>query len=141
MERRDGSAWWRTWWGRIGSTRAGFLPQQMAFLLNNILMFGINTSLGHIFTKLYPKEITCTSSTVSTSCPAKGYLGIFCTSLGWVDIATDITWSFMVIPWILHDSFHTGSEHRLYGHLLHVLHGLLMYVDISVDCLLLHKQV
>ena len=93
-------------------------------------MFGINTSLGHIFTKLYPKEITCTSSTVSTPGPAKGYLCILCTSLGWVDIATDITWSFMVIPWILRGSFNTGSEHRLYGHLLHVLIGLIMYLSL-----------
>ena len=98
VERRDGSAWWRTRWGRIGNTRAGLLPQQKAFLLNNILMFGINISLGHIFTKLYHKEITCTSSTVSTSGPAKGYLCILCTSLGWMDIATDITGSFVVIP-------------------------------------------
>ena len=54
----------------------------MAFLLNNILMFGINISLGHIFTELYHKEITCTSSTVSTSGRAKGYLGIVCTFPG-----------------------------------------------------------
>ena len=85
------------------STRAGFLPQQMAFFLNNILMFGINTNLGHIFTNLYPKEITCASSTVSTSGPAQGYLGIFRTSLGWVAVSfipTDITCTFMVISWI-----------------------------------------
>ena len=85
------------------STRTGFLPQQMGFFLNNILMFGINTTLGHIFTNLYPKEITCASSTVSTSGPAQGYLGIFRTSPGWVAmsfIPTDITCTFMVISWI-----------------------------------------
>ena len=77
------------------STRAGLLPQQMAFFLNNILMFGINTTSSPI-DNLHPQH----SFHIRSGKGLLEHLGIFSASLGRVDmsfIPTDITWTFTVI--------------------------------------------